>query len=510
MKILLPILFSWFFCSSFGQNYNCFQPSQKKYFINGNNYVRGIRIDSIQAIGSDIIYYPYRTNRIANYWGTAIFDTLGSCWLGKNVIEHPNGTFVFNNLLDTVIIKTQAHIGDSWVFYTDTANLSYQATLTSEDTMTVLGALDSIKRITITADSAGLPHPADPVNNFQIILSKNYGFVQVFDLFTFPYLMPGVDYYQDIVLGNVGAYDLSGSGYNKPDTINSVFHLLPLYDPTLMEIYNFAVGDVFETSFTADAGLYQTYTLDSILSKTATTYNASYTGIEHIESTVTDISTTPVTRTTTYGTGVYTANGDTSRLLSYTLPEEWDGGYLLHYFPKQQLISPGCDTSDSYEIDVDYKGTGLVYTGVALLPSYAFSTYSMGYGMTSKINNEVLSSESLSLIYYYKHMLVADSSGCGNFADIIPERVPSISANSIITALPNPANNYVNITANKLFGANTTIKLCDVNGRCVFQSSIDGKSTVSINTSSVPGGLYMIIIQDNFGVIYKEKIVVTH
>lgn len=187
MKTLYSFLFFLCSFSAFSQNYNCFLPGQKNYFISGNNYVRGIRIDSVRRSGSDIIYFPYRTLRgIYGPFSTSL-DTFGSSWVGKKVVQKPDGTFIFNNLWDTVFIKTQSHTGDSWIFYNDTSVFSYIATVTSEDTMTILGILDSVKTITITADSAGIYHPIDPVNNFQIILSKNQGFMQIFDLFTFPY-----------------------------------------------------------------------------------------------------------------------------------------------------------------------------------------------------------------------------------------------------------------------------------------------------------------------------------
>ena len=59
------------------------------------------------------------------------------------------------------------------------------------------------KKILITAHNALGIVASDPVDSLQIFLSKNNGFVQVFDLFTFPYHGPdsvyaeGLDYLRE-------------------------------------------------------------------------------------------------------------------------------------------------------------------------------------------------------------------------------------------------------------------------------------------------------------------------
>jgi len=188
MKKLLysVILLVAFYNSSFAQNWQCLQYGPKHYFINGNNYLRGIRIDSVQTDGANTIYYPYKTARKLDYPESTIAGNVAGSWLGCKVIEEPDGIFLFDNMWnDTVVIKTLANVGDTWPFFNDTSQISYTATVTSLGTMVVLGAMDSVKTITITADSGGISNPLDPVNNFQLILSKNNGFVQVCDLYTF-------------------------------------------------------------------------------------------------------------------------------------------------------------------------------------------------------------------------------------------------------------------------------------------------------------------------------------
>ena len=525
MKPILTGLLLAITLSASAQNYNCLQFGPKNYFISGNNYVRGIRIDSVSSSGADTIYHPYRTQRISNYLtGFINIDTFGASWLGKNVVKHADGTFAFDNIWDTVFIKAQAHIGDSWIFFNDTTPIYYTATLTAEDTMTVLGILDSVKRITISADSAGSPYTIDPVNNFQIVLSKNNGFVQVFDLYTFPYHRPlGIhfqlpsvdfirwyDYYLDVLLDNLGTGDLPPLDH-EPDTTNSVFHLFPFHNPTLMEIYDFAIGDVYAYDYSvlySSPVMTDEYTIDSITGKTTTPFSVSYTGSTHTRSQTTNESSTPPVITTNHTSGLYALNADTSLLINReTMPEEWNSGYLLHFFPK---LFPGymnCDSPASYEVDIDYRGGGFEITGDGMLPTYSYTTYSIGYSVSYQItaieDGAMYGAPYQELQYAYYHK---NSTDCGELQNFTA--VSIIGNNSVVRVSPNPATDHIDITSDQPFAPNTFITVYDMSGRFVFRTHAEQQSVLTINTADWIDGLYIVIVQDNTGIIKKEKVVV--
>ena len=190
-KLLLFILILSAYCCD-AQHYQCLQSGVKHYFTNGNGYLRGIRIDSVRTMGDTTVYYLFHTPR--GGWGpdglgsdTMNFDLPPGSWLGEKVMQLNGNTFLFDNLWgDTVIIQAEANLGSSWLFCRDTSAHYYMATVTSIDTMTFSGVYDTVKTITISAyyDSSILA--SDSLNGFQIMLSKNHGFVQVFDLYTFP------------------------------------------------------------------------------------------------------------------------------------------------------------------------------------------------------------------------------------------------------------------------------------------------------------------------------------
>jgi Secretion system C-terminal sorting domain len=525
MKTLISALLLFFSFISAAQNYNCFRPDRKNHFINGDNYVRGIRIDSVGVSGTDTIYYPYRSRRISHYLpgSTSTTDTVAGSWLGGNVVRKPNGTFIFDNVWDTVFIKTQAHTGDSWMFFNDTTDINYIATVTAEDTMTVSGMLDSIKKITITADSGGMVNTFDPVNNFQIILSKHSGFVQIFDLYTFPYHYPhyvgygryhgytyqirNFDWYLDVVLGNLGTCDL-GCTDNLPDTINSVFHLFPFHNPQRMEIYDYSLGDVYESFFTVygmiPGPVHEEYFLDSVTGKTAGAYDVTYTGSQHTKTIDYDASR-PGTTTTSYSIGTFGASGDTS-LLIYGMPEEWRGSFLLHYFLSDNGF-PSCQSRASYKIDEDFMGTGFGYTGISYLPSYRYQVYTIGLGMSAQVDFRAVSlvTQQTNYTFYQK-----DSVACGSFVDAIPATagINSMEAKNIINISPIPASDYFEIKTIKPFSSGTIISAFDMTGKRVFQSAADFQNVLNVSTSHWSAGIYLLIIQDNSGVIKKEKVIV--
>src|SRR4051812_6776223 len=128
--ILVAILFSSYLCNA--QNYQCLQSGVKHYFINGNGYLRGIRIDSVKVIGTDMFFHPFKTLRgyHPDYGGAFTFDGAAGSWLGEEVIMQADGTFLFDNTSkDTTVIKSQASVGDSWIFYSDSSVNYYTATV---------------------------------------------------------------------------------------------------------------------------------------------------------------------------------------------------------------------------------------------------------------------------------------------------------------------------------------------------------------------------------------------
>ena len=354
-KILLLIaLISSFFSKA--QNYQCLQSGVKHYFINENNYLRGIKIDSVKYLGDTIIYYPFRTIRT---FYPSYGDTVGS-WLGKKVVQLPNGTFLFDDMYgDTVFIRTQANLGDNWLFYNNTTIDSFMATVIAVDTMTILGMLDSIKTININSYHLGFIDSINSVvNNFELIVSKNNGFVKVFDLYTFPYVVSVsstgyLTFTEDAYLHHL---NMDWGGW--PQKENQTFNRVSYHNPTGLEMYNLSVGDMFANHRHTDRNcgdeyITDCYHYDSVISRIALdSFHVQYAMHHTFEcqtELISSIAETSFYYPPTIYTTIDTLNADTSLVFPSLMPEEIGMGQFVYYF--YPLDTSFCYLSPAYSFE---------------------------------------------------------------------------------------------------------------------------------------------------------------
>ena len=529
-KISLLSIFLLTILSSHAQNYQCLQSGVIPCYTNGDGYLRGMRTDSVRTSGSDVVYYPYHTERKSNYipgTGPSTDDIAGSSWLGKKVTAQPDGTFIFNNYWDTVVIKSQAHLGDSWIFFNDTTPIDYIASISVVDTMSILGSVDSIKKISISSDSAGFAHPIDPLNNFSIILSKNHGFVQVFDLYTFPYhqanrasynmyashyYFRGYDFYLDALLGNLGTCDVC-PGDRYVDTNNSVFHLINFANPTMMQLYDFAAGDVYESndifSTLSPSGNYTKLIIDSIISKTAAAYSDTYEIHEYVK-TITPVfsgSGSFIRDTFSYSYTALAPAYDTSLFLhlNRAMPEEYNGAGIVHYHPNTTAGTLPCYYAAIYTIDQDAGSTTFGYNDIAYEPSQYTKTYYTGYGEYGiYATMPVPETEENKQLSY---VLRSGTTCFGSYNPIVAA-VNNISQNgSTLSIFPNPANNELTIKTTGILPY--TISIHNIIGQEVSTLHTTQQQQI-INTENLPAGLYNRTVTDEIGYRQTEKVSIVH
>ncbi len=519
-KLILIILILNSLFSSHAQNYQCLQSGVKRYFINSNGYLRGMRIDSVRTSGSDVIYYPFHTAR-GNYLSGSTLDSNGGSWLGKKVIQKTDGTFLFDNIWnDTVIVKTQAHTGDIWAFYTDTTSHHYIATVTSEDTMTVLGSLDSIKTIRINAYNGSVLDLTDSLNNFQIILSKNNGFVKMFDLHTFPYHAPdtsfyfGVDYYLDYLIHPW----LCGFSAPAHGTSNSIFSLVLLVNPTYSQLYDWNVGEVFEfqtfTQHIPSEGNYpHGYYFDSITAKTIIPGGVqySYSGwkaeahihpLAIIRGTFSPSSSFPYDTLSIIG-GVFTVF-DNLLIDTSKMSEEKEHYYMLHYLPNDTTFCGQANKYILYRSNIQDYGFSYHTEGCDISRTYKTGLGLLNYhwdflgGYPPKL-------EDTTLIYCVKRGIP-----CGHYT--YPSPINYIAGinefnKPSFTLLPNPASDELTIKTNST--QPYTITLQNMLGQTVLKQHAT-KQQETINVSDLPAGVYNISIADETGSRHNEKLLIAH
>jgi hypothetical protein len=523
LSLLLPVL-------GYAQNYNPLQFGPKTYFTNSNGYLRGMRIDSVGAVGADSVYYPYRSARVVGYnYDYSVFplttDFDGGSWLGKRVIKQNNGTWLFDNIWnDTVVIKSQAAVGDAWPFFNDVTNISYIATVTSIDTMTVLGSVDSVKTIQITADTAGIPRTWDPVNNFQIKLSKDHGFVQAIDLYTFPYHMPDsssdilfLDFYLDFVIGrNIGLGELHPMPYRGgiPDTLSSVFKYVELTNPRKKDVYDFNDGDVYESErqyHNISTSIYQYYYYnDTVYGTVSTPYNKSFSTFSHYTQIVYDMSPTPYVY---HYDGTSGGSFDTTGLLDLDkMPEEVGCQYVFYYFPGDTVVGANCTIKDKYRVENNHVMYGdtiqpVSYThgpdfGVEQLAINA-TTYYPYYGQWIVDYNDANVTDHRECTYMYKNGGI-----CFGVFRSLYEGVSDIN-NSIgkVTLSPNPADNELTIEVDK--PGKHVMHFMNMLGQIIVTSTSNNVKE-TIDTRNIPDGIYNVVISDQGGGRIAKKLVVSH
>jgi len=483
-KFLLFILILSSYCCD-AQNYQCLQSGVKHYFTNSNNYLRGIRIDSVRAVGDTTVYYPFHTPR--GSWAYIIpnsgLNQNGGSWLGKKVLQLANGTFLFDNLWgnDTVIINTQANLGDSWLFYRDTTGLYYTAKVTSEDTMTFLGIFDSVKTITIYAYYDSALNTTDSLNGFQIILSKNNGFVQVFDLYTFPYHPAGaayssdLDFYLDASLSEQ-YYFTSGT----PGAGNSIYRLVTFINPTSNQLFESNIGAVFEDDhyeLPYSPPVY--YYLDTIIAKTILPHSITYTysGLQ-------GSSPGSYPSNESYLGGSFTTNDSTYLFDTTQMPEE---GY------------PEPGINDGYAVGHANFGTScnyyMPYDSSFCIKSPAYTSgwidgedgitygFKIGCGQTNYIY------ETDDPIYMQDELgYVAP---CGSYYPLPPLSTPSITVTNTLTIFPNPAT--TSLTIQSSVEPINAVSISNIFGQTVYSRQFAvGSLQCTVDVSGLVAGVYFV------------------
>lgn len=509
------------------QNYGCLQPGEQPWFTNGDAYLRGMRIDSTKTEGLNTVYYPYRTARAltGNFHYGFELDSNGGSWLGKRVVAQPDGMWQFDNLWDdTLFINTAALPGESWTFYNDTSLYSYTATMVALDTATILGTLDSVKKIVIQADSAGLPNEADFVQGWTILLSKNHGFVQVFDLYTFPYHKAngrwnkGTDYFIEMMHGVLAVGDEAPPEINYIDLDSNKlnFHRVDFHNPTYKELYDFEVGDIFENKkvnnydyYSSGINFTQYLEIDTITEKMETPETVTYTykyqkGSQHVIA-------GPSGGSTTYGapnSGSASLVYDNSLLFNlYKMPEEWGAPYSYYTFLPAAGDSTPCDRAvySQHTVTVELAAIGFpanvqvdnyqkYASGFGLIDDY-YQHYNFGFSEHLQTSQMIYASKSGT--YCFGSMLAANLS---------IEKLPY--SQTRFTLSPNPAKDELRVHLSS-HAATATAFITDMTGRILITASFY-QDKVTLPTVALSNGLYMCTVRFPDGSGSSLPLVVQH
>jgi hypothetical protein len=236
--IILPMILlgSWIY--SYSQNYKCFYPTREAFYFYNDfwyNQVFAVRIDSIKIENNDTVYYNYYNFYEIDY---ECYSPYYTSWLGRKIIITTDGFNLFiNHQNDTIYIKTNAKLNESWVCFSRDSEMFIEATVISYDTLSFLNLTDSVKTISFCAKNISDEMINHPVNSLSVIISRSNGMIKTLNFNNFP----------DIEVKN------SFSGYELNE-----YNLVGLTNPdagvnnlTWLEINDFNAGDEFHYEYTS-------------------------------------------------------------------------------------------------------------------------------------------------------------------------------------------------------------------------------------------------------------------
>lgn len=223
MKIKLLVVMLALPLVNFAQDFRQIVTGGKTYYtdsVSSPGYLTGVAVDSVYPQGNaDTIFLVNNTARKIH--NQPQYDVTGGI-LGRKIIKKSNGWFYFFNARnDTVFIKTDALVNESWKFcrISDTSYLA--AICTTIQTIPFLATTDTVKEFTIQAKNVTGSNIPNYFNGQTILLSRKYGLTRTFDLHQIP--------------DTTCCYVLAGK--TQP--------VIGFQGITWQDVYNFDVGDEF-------------------------------------------------------------------------------------------------------------------------------------------------------------------------------------------------------------------------------------------------------------------------
>lgn len=284
---------------------------------------------------------------------------------------------------------------------------------------------------------------------------------------------------------------------------------LPLM--TNAEIYDFNVGDIFETK-TGGYSTPPTYTLDTIINK----YYSS--GMDTVFYVLNTHSYTypgcppPCTGSSFSSLGhisYYTHLNDTvGKGLGkkpYNLNCIDTSGYTGTWVDTTYQDPNFCNTITT-EIDYMNNGPQLIDSCYTYFePYYGYDIYGKGLGYISHYYNTCSNGfpncESGRQLVYFKKI----TGSCGTYVSLTVTGISEIEFTpEQVTFYPNPSNGVFTIKGNAI--NNQIVELYDINGKHLLSKTIS--DTSEIDASFLDNGIYTLSIRSSEGIIYRKLIIV--
>ncbi len=481
LKILLLLLLWNTF--TYGQNYQTVNSKRVAYYENQSKNISCIRIDSAK-FQTDSILYPFTT---LQQMSNDCISASTASWIGQKIVVDGNGNnYFYNKNNEPITIKTSAKIGDSWIAFQITDSLIIEASVINHDILTFLGIEDSVKTIEFKAYDKNMNLLDFEVNQMQVMISKNHGFVKTLNFNLFPHF----HFYYPIKF----LEEKTLVGLSAPQ--------VGVQNLTWLEVYDFQVGDELhildESSCWNGSG-----------GGSAITNKAIYKYLErteHPDSIVYRYSRKQSIHTRT-------TSNETFSFYNDTLEEVVKPNHQFDKLPEAPIISGNMAINyhmvNESPISKNYPNYQLYSTSDGLCwrlmmvdGCLKVDKYIKGLGgpYYSCENGFCLGGSKRELVYYKK-----GETTWGN--QLTVTGVSDLKEIPNIKIYPNPAITKVNFRIEDAKQTSVQIYIYDIQGR-LKKSGIVDIANSGIDISDLPTGLYIIKIADSDRIIKLEKLII--
>lgn len=223
IKIIVSLIFNSLWLNA--QDYQAVRSSTIAFFDDQYGDIKCVRIDSVKNY-TDSLLFPFSNIQDLDY---DCFTPFGVSWIGKKVIIQSNGYNVFfNKEHDSIKIKTNAILNESWIAYKLLDSTIIKAEVIKHDTFSFLGQLDSIKTIKFQVYNKSMIPITHNLNNMSVLLSKKFGLVKTLNFVLFPN-------YESFYFTNKQLQEYDLIGLSKPQ--------IGIQNLKWFDVFDFQVGD---------------------------------------------------------------------------------------------------------------------------------------------------------------------------------------------------------------------------------------------------------------------------
>jgi hypothetical protein len=466
------------------QNYQTVRSNQINYYGTPNlNYILATRTDSFDLSGLDSVFYSYKTIRNNDTASTTDCQYLvGPNWYGEKVIIKNNGeNLFFNKDSDTIRIQTQAHFEDTFLVYVYPSGLdSIFATVINEDTLTILGVLDSVKSLQFFSTAGSFITPG------QASFSKNHGFVDWFASYSFP--LPYTGPMGQGIINYTGNYALVGHEFPR----------VGITKPRIGEIYDFEIGDRFifnsgESDFGGNSS--------SLHTERTVTGKIVY-GIDSVYYTYHD--STKLFEYFGFGDPFYTYGGNDYSVMYKALPDLNDTLLPEEFNFTTQYSWNYLSINDCGRLEETIYSTSIsllnwptsncvILHGLSWGESFKTSISGIGTLATYGYLNPGYSTHWNSSLGYYSKV---DEDTCGTPGFLGLEAANQSNQPSFVI-YPNPTSGDINLVIQSELSSNIELIITDLTGKLVYQENISEDqlaSGLTISTENFESGIYFVSV----------------